>query len=70
MVGRLAGDQRGVVLDSLVSEGVMEVLLAIVQENASSSSPGSSRTAESGLALLLLADLAAGSEAAKVKSAT
>lgn len=44
----------------------MEVLLAIVQENAASVSPGS-RTAESSLALLLLADLAAGSESAKVR---
>lgn len=62
VVGRLAGDQRGVVRDALVSEGVMEALLAIIQANAYSSS----RTDQSGLALLCLADLAAGSARAKV----
>ena len=65
VVGRLAGDQRGAVLDALVSEGMMEVLLSIIQGNASSSV--NSRTAESGLALLFLADLSAGSERAKVR---
>lgn len=65
VVGRLAGDQRGAVLDALVSEGMMEVLLSIIQGNASSSA--NSRTAESSLALLLLADLSAGSERAKVR---
>lgn len=64
VVGRLAGDQRGVVQDALVSEGVMEALLAVVEDGASSSTK--SRTAESGLALLCLAELAAGSERAKV----
>lgn len=65
VVGRLAGDQRGVVLDALVSAGMMEMLLAVVEDNAASSAE--SRAAESGLALLLLADLAAGSEKAKVR---
>lgn len=65
VVGRLAGDQRGAVLDALVSEGMMEVLLSIIQGNAFSSV--NSRTAESGLALLFLADLSAGSERAKVR---
>lgn len=65
VVGRLAGDQRGVVLDALVSAGMMEMLLAVMEDNASSSAD--SRAAESGLALLLLADLAAGSERAKVR---
>lgn len=64
MVGRLAGDQRGVVRDALVSEGVMEVLLAIIGESSSSSTD--SQTAVSGLAMLFLAELAAGSEGAKV----
>lgn len=64
VIGRLAGDQRGVVLDALVSEGVMEVLLAIVGACASSAGAGA---AESALSLLLLADLAAGSERAKVR---
>lgn len=67
VVGRLAGDQRGVVRDALVSEGVMEALLAVVGDSASSSTQSTqSRAAESGLALLCLADLAAGSERAKV----
>lgn len=65
MVGRLAGDQRVAVLDALVAEGMMEVLLSIIQGNASSSA--NSRTAESSLALLFLADLSAGSERAKVR---
>lgn len=51
-------------LDALVCHGMMEVLLAIVEEHASS--PTNSGAAESGLSLLLLADLAAGSESAKV----
>lgn len=66
VVGRLAGDQRGVVLDALVSAGLMEMLLAVIEDNASSSID--SRAAVSGLALLLLADLAAGSERAKVRA--
>lgn len=45
----------------------MEALLGIVEANASSSTASSSRTAESSLALLCLADLAAGSETAKVR---
>ncbi|CAM9109555.1 unnamed protein product, partial [Hapterophycus canaliculatus] len=65
VVGRLAGDQRGVVLNALVSEGMMEVLLAIVQ--GYSSSPTDSSAAESGLALMFLADLASGSEKAKAR---
>ena len=57
-------------LDALVSEGMMEALLAIVEEHASSSSSSSStdaRAAESGLSLVILADLASGSEKAKVR---
>lgn len=61
-------------LDALVSEGMMEALLAVVEEHASSSSSPSSSSsstdagaAGSGLSLLLLADLAAGSERAKVR---
>lgn len=54
------------VRDALVSEGIMEALLAVVEDSASSSTK--SRTAESGLALLCLADLAAGSERAKVRT--
>lgn len=42
----------------------MEVLLSIIQGNASSAN---SCTAESGLALRFLADLSAGSERAKVR---
>lgn len=52
-------------LDALVSAGMMEMLLAVIEDNASSRAD--SRAAESGLALLLLADLAAGSERAKVR---
>lgn len=52
-------------LDALVSAGLMEMLLAVIEDNASSSTD--SGAAESGLALLLLADLAAGSERAKVR---
>lgn len=54
------------VLNALVSEGMMEVLLAIVEEYSSSSTESS--TAESGLALMFLADLASGSETAKVRA--
>lgn len=65
VVGRLAGDQRGVVREALVSEGVMEALLAILEDNARLSAV--STTAVPGLALLCLADLSAGSERAKVR---
>lgn len=70
MVGRLAGDQRGVVLDTLVSEGLDEALLAVVGrdcgDNTSSLSSDITK-AESSLAMLCLAELAAGSEKAKVR---
>lgn len=62
----MAGDQRGVVLDALVSEGMMEALLEIVEERNASSTAAGAEAAELGLSLLLLADLAAGSERAKV----
>lgn len=68
MVGRLAGDQLGVVRDTLVSEGLMEALLAIVEGDGMVPQRSSGEAkAESGLALLCLADLAAGSEKGKVR---
>lgn len=55
--------------DALVSEGLMEALLAVIQEIAllPSSSSKASATSESGVAMLCLADFAAGSERAKVR---
>lgn len=68
VVGRLAGDQLGVVQDTLVAEGLMEALLAVVERDRMMSqrmSPEEGK-AES-LALLCIAELAAGSEKAKVR---
>lgn len=55
------------VLNALVSEGMMEVLLTVVEKYSSSCTDSSA--AESGLVLMFLADLASGSEKAKVRKA-
>lgn len=68
VVGRLAGDQLGVVQDTLVAEGLMEVLLAVVERDRMISHRMSSEGGKAAsLALLCLADLVAGSERAKVR---